>query len=64
MKDKPEIRCLKLVGVKDWYEYIVNTLDDAQAFVGKKEQMEVSRNRALEFLCILYWDAKNNGYLD
>ena len=58
-----EIRCLKLTGAKDWYKYVVDTLDDAQAVFGKNYQAEISRNRALEMICRLYWELKENGQL-
>lgn len=60
---KPEIRALKMVGAKDWYDYVIDTLDDAQATFGKNFQQEITRNRTLEIICRLYWELKENGQL-
>jgi len=62
-KVKEEIRTLKICTSKDLYDYIINTLDDAQATFGKNYQQEITRNRTLEMICRLYWELKENGQL-
>jgi hypothetical protein len=57
------IRCLKIVTSLDLYDYIIKTLDDAQATFGKNYKTEISRNRTLEMICRLYWELKENGQL-
>lgn len=60
---KPEIRALKIVSSKDWYDYVIAGLDDAQATFGKNYQQEISRARTLEIIIRLYWELKENGQL-
>ena len=60
---KPQIRDLHFISSKDWYDYVVGTLDDAQATFGKNYRQEINRNKALEMICRLYWELKENNQL-
>jgi len=62
-KEKKEIRCLKIVTCKDRYDFIIDTLEDARMIFGKKYQQEIDRNTALEIICQLYREIKQNGQL-
>lgn len=60
---KKEIRCLKITTCKDRYDFIVETLDDAQRVFGKLYQQVIDRNTALEIICQIYRELKQSKEL-